>query len=104
MPSLFLSTALHQKHFRPASDHPTWTPRPKEAAPAPAPTREEPPAADADAAAPPKRTKTRPKSPLNDEVAAVLHDAGLRQYYEPFIENEIDVLARVEINQCVRLS
>ena len=34
-----------------------------------------------------------PQSPLNDEVAAVLHDAGLRQYYEPFVENEIDVLA-----------
>ena len=52
--------------------------------------------------APPPRK--RAKSPLNDEVAAVLHDAGLRQYYEPFVENEIDVLARVEINQCVRLS
>ena len=23
----------------------------------------------------------------------MLHDAGLRQYYEPFVENEIDVLA-----------
>ena len=52
--------------------------------------------------APPPRKHA--KSPLNDEVAAVLHDAGLRQYYEPFVENEIDVLARVEINQCVRLS
>ena len=30
---------------------------------------------------------------ITDEIAGVLHDAGLREYLETFIANEIDVLA-----------
>ena len=30
---------------------------------------------------------------ITDEIAAVLYDAGLREHFETFIENEIDVLA-----------